>query len=556
MTEEPESSLEAIRRRAEARIQHTSPSHHAAEQDRLLRILHELQVHQVELELQNEELREARLEEDSLRQRYVDFYDFSPSGFMSLGSGGNILQINLTGARMLGQERHLLVGQRLGTWMAQPDRFKLDAFLAGIFSEGASGGCKMHLVRKDGSVFPVHLEGMPTADGMECRAVMVDISELERSQEERRLLEAELLQAHKMESLGVFAGGIAHDMNNAMGAILGLATTMREAQDLPPAHGRNLETIVAACLRGRDVVRSLMAFAHKGPREERPVDLGPLVEDLARLLDSFTMKRIRVQVEVQPDLPLAWGEAGAISHALLNLCVNAMDAMTEGGLLRILGRQSPNGDLELRVLDSGPGMDKAVLARALEPFFTTKSNGAGTGLGLAMVQSTMKAHGGRVELRSNPGVGTEAILTFPADRLVPRAPVSTTGSVTQRPQQRSLDVLLVDDDALIQEAMSLLLDALGHRVVTAFNGRQALQFLATDRPFHLVILDMHMPDMNGTQVLPLLRAFRPAVPVLLCTGYSDASLLSLVETTPDVHSISKPFTLDELRTRLAGLPGL
>ncbi len=556
MTEEPEPGLEGIRRRAEARLGRFSPAYQAAEPDRLLRILHELQVHQVELEIQNEELREARLEEDSLRQRYVDFYDFSPSGFVSLGPDGGILQINLTGARMLGQERYLLVGQRLGAWVAQPDRSGLEAFLAGIFSGGAAGACKMHLVRKDGSVFPVHLEGMPTADGMECRAVIVDISDLERSQEERRLLEADLLQAHKMESLGVFAGGIAHDMNNVMGAILGLATTLCEAQDLPPTHARNLKTIVAACLRGRDVVRSLMAFAHKGPREERPVDLRLLVEDLARLMDSFTMKRIQVQVEVQPNLPLVRGEAGALSHALLNLCVNSMDAMAQGGELLILGRQRPDGDLELRVVDTGPGMDSTVLARAMEPFFTTKSNGTGTGLGLSMVNGTMKAHGGRMELRSSPGMGTEAILTFPAERLVPWAPIPSIGPGTQRLEPSSLDILLVDDDPLILDAMSLLLGALGHRALTASTGHQALQFLATDRPFSLVILDMHMPDMTGAQVLPLLRGYRPTVPVLLCTGYNDESLLALVEATAGVHSISKPFTLGELRTRLADLPGL
>lgn len=379
-----------------------------------------------------------------------------------------------------------------------------------------------------------------------------NVTERQLAQEERQAIEAQLKHFQNLESLGSLAGGVAHDMNNVMGAILMLASALREKAAPADPIGGQLDMIVNACLRGRGVVRSLLYFAHKDIQEEIPLDLNGLVREMAQFLGHTTLKRVQYEMELQEGIGLVRGDGGAVGHALMNLCVNAVDAMPDGGTLRITTCALADGGVAVRVRDTGTGMSAGVLAKAMEPFFTTKPVGKGTGLGLSMVYGTMRAHEGAFELTSEVGKGTEAVLVFPVSRISPAPPPA--GAPSDGPADRAaLDVLVVDDDELILESMAEILSGFGHRVVLSRGGAEAVGLLETGLCADVVILDMNMPGMNGAQALPLILALRPGLPVLMVTGYSDNEIAPLLVDRPNVQSLRKPFAIRELMDKLSGL---
>jgi signal transduction histidine kinase len=367
--------------------------------------------------------------------------------------------------------------------------------------------------------------------------------------EERHRLELQLIQSQRLESLGNLAGGVAHDINNVLAAILGLASINLEEHQGSGFLAQSMETIVTACLRGREVVKGLLYFARKDMDPVGPLDLNRLVKEIVNLLEATTLKRIRISTELQEPLGLMEGDASALSHALMNLCMNAGDAMPDGGSLELRTRRREDGELELRVRDTGTGMSPEVLKQAVDPFFTTKPVGKGTGLGLAMVYGTMKAHGGTLELHSEAGQGTEVVLRFPPTRK--ERPAREASGAAPAASRAGLRILLVDDDELIRLSIPPMLEALGHQVETAEGGRAALERLAAGLEVDLAILDMRMPGLSGAQTLPRMLELRPGLAVLLATGHSDQDLQPLVEAHPGVACIRKPFSLEELRDKLA-----
>ena len=412
-------------------------------------------------------------------------------------------------------------------------------------------------IRKNGEVFheratiaPVREDGGQLVGYI---AIKDDITQFKKDEEKRHSLEAQLHQSQKMESLGSLAGGVAHDMNNVLGAILGLASTLREKAEPATMDRKSLDTIVNACLRGRGVVKSLLYFAKKDLQEERPIDLNDIAREIHQLLSHTMLKRIEVELDLDEEIGLVRGDAGALSHALMNLCVNATDAMAAGGTLDIRTRGDGAGGVVLTVRDTGEGMLPDVLAKAMEPFFTTKPLGKGTGLGLSMVYGTMMAHDGSFDLFSQPGQGTEATLRFPASRVMPRVPAREMTPMVAFAAHGVLRILLVDDDELIREAVGPLLEMLGHTVVAAASGSQALGLLKSGLLVDLVILDMNMPGMNGAEALPRILSLRPGVPVIMATGYSDQEIAPLMREHPTVTSLRKPFTLKEIQSKINGL---
>lgn len=391
-------------------------------------------------------------------------------------------------------------------------------------------------------------EGRPAGVG-----TATDITARREAEEARRILEEQLQQSQKLEALGSLAGGVAHDMNNVLGAILSLASTLQVQAGVDDGMARSLETIVQACTRGRGVVKSLLYFARRDLAEEGPVDLNALAREMGQLLSYTTLKRVHLEVDLARDLPRIRGDAGALSHTLLNLCVNACDAMPQGGTLHLRTERLPDGGVRVRVQDTGEGMSPEVLARCQEPFFTTKPKGQGTGLGLSMAHSTLRAHGGSLAMGSTPGQGTEAILEFPAERVVAAASLEAPAPDAP-PAQASLQILVVDDDNLIRESLLSVLDLLGHQATEAEGGAEALLRLEEGLAVDLVILDMNMPGMTGAQVLPRLLELRPEATVLLASGYSDEDIAHLVAQHPQVHSIQKPFSMKELDRKIRELP--
>lgn len=377
-----------------------------------------------------------------------------------------------------------------------------------------------------------------------------DISAHKRVGEERRMLEAQVHRAQKMESLGSLAGGVAHDMNNVLGAILGMASAQqtREAEGSPG--WKAMDTITRACVRGRTLVKGLLDFTRQDLSEERLVDLNALVEDQVSLLEHSTLGLIRLETCLGEALQPIRGDAAALSHALMNLCVNAVDAMPEGGRLWIQTRNAGGDRVELKVVDTGIGMPPHVMERALDPFFTTKPQGKGTGLGLSIVYGTVKAHRGQMTLDSQPGQGTQVTLNFPSE---PSLVGGGRGVEAVEESPRRLRLLVVDDDPLIRESLLAVLGVLGHDATEASSGEAGLAQLEAGVEADGVILDLNMPGLGGAGTLPRLRILRPDLPVILATGRADQAAFDLAAQHARVSILPKPFSLAELRSQLGAL---
>ncbi len=381
-----------------------------------------------------------------------------------------------------------------------------------------------------------------------------DITERKLVEDQNTQLQAQLHHVQKMENLGSLAGGIAHDMNNVLGAILGLASANIEVQPAGSPARRAFEVIIKAAERGGKMVRSLLTFARKSPAETLQLDMNTVLQEEVHLLENTTLSKVRLVLDLGPNLRPISGDVNALTHALMNLCVNAVDAMPDNGTLTFRTRNVDNDWIEVMVEDTGTGMPKEVLEKAMDPFFTTKGIGKGTGLGLSIVYQTVKAHRGQMEILSEPSQGTRVRMRFPAWEI--SHPNTANPAVDQVANPLlAMKVLLVDDDELIQSSMQTILEVLGHTVTTASSGEEALARLEAGFEPDLVILDMNMPGLGGVGTLPRLRALRPNVPVLLSTGRVDQTALELASAHAGVTLLSKPFSMRELQQHLEPLGG-
>jgi len=380
----------------------------------------------------------------------------------------------------------------------------------------------------------------------------LDITDLKLTEEKRLHLERLLHRSQKMESLGSLAGGVAHDMNNVLGSILGMASLHQEIQPPESQAHQAFSIISKACHRGVGLVRRLLDFARQDLSETVEVNLNALVLEEVQLLERTTLGQVLISTDLAGNLQTVRGDPSALVHAVMNLCINAVDAMPGGGRLTLRTRNSLPGWVELEVEDSGAGMSKEVLEKALDPFFTTKPQGKGTGLGLSIVYSTMKAHHGTMELHSELGRGTRAVLRFPSFESTGKGGMAPVYSPSGT-ESLGLDILLVDDDETLRNTLAAMLRRLGHRVSLAGSGEEALEHMAAGAGPQAIILDVNMPGLGGQGALPRLRALRPGVPVLLATGRVDQTAIDLAHAFPAVTLLPKPFGMDELRQRLDAL---
>ena len=375
-------------------------------------------------------------------------------------------------------------------------------------------------------------------------------------------LQAQIRQGQKMECLGVLAGGVAHDMNNVLGAILGLASVYSETHSEDTTVGRAFNTIFKAATRGSVLVKSLLAFSRQTLPDEQELNLNAVIQDEARILERTTLSRVKLVLDLAPDLRTVYGDISALTHALMNLCVNAVDAMPEHGTLTLRTRNVDDNWVEVAVIDTGTGMPQDVMERALDPFFTTKEVGKGTGMGLPMVFTTVKSHRGHLDIQSEVDRGTCVRLRFPvcsAMMALVNPQVNTFRERRKggpRPSYApgsTLTVLVVDDDEFIRASIQTLLDHLGHTALLARSGEEALvKFQASFEP-DVVVLDVNMPGLGGLKILPILRSLRPHLPVILATGQVDPVVSTLAETYPHVALLPKPFTISDLKRQLERL---
>jgi PAS domain S-box-containing protein len=508
------------------------------------------------------DITERKQAEESLRESEEQLriiFEASGAGIILVSPQGEIRFANRRMAEMFGQEMEQLIGTSYVDHLHKAEQETGDQRMRQlIHGEIQLVSLERHYLRADGSSFWGHLSGrrLENPDGS-LRAlvgIITDITKRKEAAEQKRSLEAQLHQAQKMESLGSLAGGVAHDMNNVLGAILGLASAHIAAQPVGSPAGQAFGTIIKAAERGGNMLKSLLSFARQNAAEMRELDLNAIVREEVRLLERTTLSKVRLILELASDLRPILGDAGALTHALMNLSVNAVDAMPGNGMLTLRTRNVNPEWVEVQVEDSGAGMPKDVLEKALDPFFTTKDVGKGTGLGLSIVYSTVKAHQGQMELQSELGRGTCVTLRFPACQAAVRVG-DTSGAYRIMADRGMLQVLVVDDDELIQISMEGLLELLGHAATIATSGEAALAKLEAGLKPDVIILDMNMPGLGGAGTLPLIRRLLPTVPILLATGRADQTAQDLVEAHPFVTLLSKPFGLKDLQKHLVPLIG-
>jgi len=396
---------------------------------------------------------------------------------------------------------------------------------------------------------------------LDAAGTVVAIVGVGRDVTERRQIEDRLRQSEKLEAIGRVAGGVAHDFNNQLTAILGSAEYLAEAARADPEVHESVTTIREAALRSAGLTRQLLAFARRQPPRALPVDVHRIVEDVVALLGRSIDKRIVVTARFAEGAARVMGDADRLHAAVLNLALNARDAMPGGGTLTLSTRAvalgpersqglavAPGAFLEVAVADTGTGLSAEARAHLFEPFFTTKGVGKGSGLGLAEVYGTARAHGGAVTVESTPGQGTTMTLLLPlvdgADA-VADAPPGEPPLVT--PPGPRLRVLLVDDELNVRRSLSLLLRTAGCQVVECDGGRDAVQTHASERgAFDLAIVDMMMPELTGREVVALLRAVTPALPVIVSSGFSAGEDGDALLAEGGVVLLEKPYTSEQL----------
>lgn len=365
---------------------------------------------------------------------------------------------------------------------------------------------------------------------------------------EREKAEDQLRQAQKLQALGQLTGGIAHDFNNLLTVIQGSADMLRRPGLSDDKQVRMAEAIVQASSRAADLTGQLLAFARRQPLQPEAIDVNDLIRGMTDLLDRTLGERIAVRTELADTPCTVEADRAQLESALLNVAVNARDAMPEGGSLTIgtTATSGPDGPMvAISVSDSGAGMDEETLARAIEPFFTTKATGKGTGLGLSQVYGFATQSGGDVHIVSAPGAGTTVTLQLPlSDAEGARADRNGVGRL--RPAGRSGRILLVEDNDDVGAFAAILLGELGHEVTRARSGKAALELARQDR-FDAVFSDVVMPGMSGLELADALARDHPGLPVVLTTGYSDEIATGGTGGRP---VILKPYRLETLAAAL------
>jgi signal transduction histidine kinase/CheY-like chemotaxis protein len=384
-------------------------------------------------------------------------------------------------------------------------------------------------------------------------------SRLEAEIAQRKVAEDQLHQAQKMEALGQLTGGIAHDFNNLLTAVIGNLELAQKRIGGDVSTASLLQAALSAAERGATLIQDLLTFARRQPLHPKRVDVSAVVDDAEKILKQTISPDIRLLIRAEPGLRPAWADPNQLGLAILNLALNARDAMAGGGRLQIAceNRRAEPGNspsdlatgdyVIVSVSDTGTGMSEATLTHAFEPFFTTKEAGRGSGLGLSMVQGFAAQSGGAVQIVSSLGEGTNVTLWLPhaEGRSTETAPLEQSGPVSRPTQAR---ILVCDDDGDVRTLVGTYLRDSGYTVWEANNPTLALQILERERPIDLLLVDYAMPEMNGRTVIDRAQTCQPELKALLITGYAEALRTGGISAIP---LLAKPFKVAELSRRIA-----
>lgn len=505
----------------------------------------------------HEEISERKISEKALKcseTRFRQIYDKAPLMMVSLDPKGTICSVNAKCTQGLGYSRDELLGKQIEVLVSEDMRPAFPEILTTLWRVGDIQDCSSRLLKKDRTPIEALIDGVILQDPAWGPVSLLTVRDVTHEV----LLEKQLREAQKMEALGTLAGGVAHDFNNLLQVVFGYAELLMLRIDKNSPNYQGIRTIREAAKRGSELVKQVLTFSRKVESNPTALDLNHELLKSSKLLERTIPKMVSIEVNLAEDLKTIYADPIQIEQIVLNMAVNAKDAMPEGGRLTIESRNVPldesfcrkypevqPGDYVcLRISDTGHGMEREVLEHIFEPFFSTKKPGEGTGLGLSSVFGLVKMHGGHITCDSEPGKGTVFQIYFPAFEQQVRWPDETSGEM---PAFGTETILIIDDEEFLRTMEKELLTHAGYTVVEAANGREGLKtYRESKGEISLVILDLIMPEMGGKQCLEELLRFDPNIKAVIASGFP---LDRKTKEFLDEHAkaiVTKPFRAREL----------
>ncbi|WP_462324540.1 PAS domain S-box protein [Desulfoplanes sp.] len=509
----------------------------------------------------NTALEKLHQSEENLRTTLDSIGD----GVIATDTGGRVTRMNPVAEDLTGWGMEEAWGEplhRVFSIINADTRKPVDSPVEKVLATSSIVGLANHtvLVARDGSEYQIADSGAPIrSDSGEILGVVLVFRDVSKES----ILQEQLRQSRKMDAIGQLAGGVAHDFNNMLSGIMGAAELLETKENIPiEDRDRYLDLILQSAIRAKDLTSKLLAFGRKEKMTAAPVDIHTLVEDTVAITARTMDKRIKTNVVAREDNAWVHGDASTLQNALINLVLNAGQAMPEGGELHIGTRNRnvdgdysvespfdlrPGNHVEITVTDTGTGIPPGDLQRIFEPFFTTKTAGKGTGLGLAAVYGTIRSHHGEITVSSGVGTGTTFQILLPCVK-----PPDTTRAKEQPVITGTETVLLVDDEESIRVTEKMLLEDMGYSVVCASDGRQAVEvFRANHREIDVVVMDMRMPEMDGLEALERMKEIDPDCRVIIVSGFTNNGTLEESHHNGVAGFLRKPYRISELSALMA-----
>jgi PAS domain S-box-containing protein len=505
------------------------------------------------------DITEKKRVEEALREseeRYRTLMETNPDPVIVYDIEGNIVYFNPAFTRVFGWTPEELQYKRMERFVPEDDMPDAKAMMVKLLSGESLSGIESRRYTKEGDIIPVSMSGAMYRDQDDSPlGYMMNLRDISG----QRRMEAQLQQAQKMEAVGTLAGGIAHDFNNLLQAVQGYAELLLSRKEGGKLSHQGLQAIVRAARRGAELTRQLLTFSRKVDSQLRPIDLNRKILGVREILLRTIPKMIEINFDLRQEVRTIEADPGQIEQILMNLAVNAKDAMPDGGKLtiatenvtldddfcRMHAGSKPGDYVMLTVADNGHGMDEETLDHIFEPFYTTKGVGKGTGLGLATVYGIVKGHLGYVACHSEKGQGTSFNIYFPV-----------LEDETDWPEQRETEhplvggsetILLIDDEDFVRDLGEQIIGDVGYKVLTASDGESGLEIYQREKEhIELIILDLIMPGMGGRKCLEKLLDINPDAKVLIASGYSDFGPVTETLAAGAKSFVSKPYKIKEI----------
>jgi PAS domain S-box-containing protein len=486
-------------------------------------------------------------------ERYIDLFEHSPDMSHIVNKTGILISCNQTEATRLGYNKDELIGQSLLKFYPLEHHGEVQRTLRDIFEKNLEiKGLEEKMLAKNGELIDVSVNASIIRDESGqplVRAVARDITE-------KKNLEAKVIHAQRIDSIGNLAGGVAHDFNNILTSILGSTAIMKRKMKHDDQWYRFADIIETAARRGAALTRQLLTFARKGHVQFQPVIVNDIIEETLRLFERSIDKKVLIEKDLIDEVCIINGDDGQLQQSLLNLLINARDAMPDGGSITVMSKRKyveedttvtpviRKGDyIAVSIADTGIGMDEDIQQHIFDPFFTTKDRGKGTGLGLSVVYGVVNSHNGFITVQSEPMRGSKFTMHFP---IMPAAQNLQRGIRPSKLERGNEHVIVVDDEKDVAGVIGGMLESLGYHVTIVDSGRKAINLFKKKKKFDVVILDLNMPKMSGKETFEKLKKIDSKIPVIISTGYSDRDM-EVTQWGEAVDAfLQKPYPIEEL----------